>query len=1554
MEKKLHYKLHKVKKHWVTIAVASIGLVSLVGAGTVSAEDKVANDTTAQATVGVDTGQGQATTNDANTNTTDTDTSDQSANTNQDQAGSNQSNNQDQAKQDTANTDQNQADNSQTDNNQATDQATSPATDGTSVQRRDAANVATAADQEGQTDPSEQEKSAALSLDNVKLIDGKYYYVQADGSYKKNFAITVNGQMLYFDSDTGALSSTSTYSFSQGTTNLVDDFSSHNKAYDSTAKSFELVNGYLTANSWYRPVDILRNGQTWEASNENDLRPVLMSWWPDKDTQVAYVNYMNKYLSANETEVTNETSQVDLNKEAQSIQTKIEQKITSDNSTQWLRTAMEAFVAAQPKWNMSTENFNKGDHLQGGALLYTNSDLTPWANSDYRLLNRTPTQQDGTKKYFTEGGEGGYEFLLSNDVDNSNPVVQAEQLNQLHYLMNWGDIVLGDKDANFDGVRVDAVDNVNADLLQVYSNYFKDNYKVTDSEANALAHISILEAWSLNDNQYNEDTNGTALSIDNSSRLTSLAVLTKQPGQRLDLSNLISESVNKERANDTAYGDTIPTYSFVRAHDSEVQTVIAKIVKEKIDTNSDGYTFTLDQLKDAFKIYNEDMAKVNKTYTHYNIPAAYALLLSNMESVPRVYYGDLYTDDGQYMAKKSPYYDAIATMLQGRIAYVSGGQSEEVHKVNGNNQILSSVRYGQDLMSADDTQGTDLSRTSGLVTLVSNDPNLDLGGDSLTVNMGRAHANQAYRPLILGTKDGVQSYLKDSDTNIVKYTDANGNLTFTADDIKGYSTVDMSGYLAVWVPVGAKDGQDVRVAADTNQKADGKSLKTSAALDSQVIYEGFSNFQDFANNDADYTNKKIAENADFFKKLGITSFEMAPQYVSATDGSFLDSIIQNGYAFSDRYDLAMSKNNKYGSKDDLANALKALHANGIQAIADWVPDQIYQLPGEEVVTAKRTNSYGNPTFDAYINNTLYATNTKSSGSDYQAQYGGAFLDELKAKYPDMFTVNMISTGKPIDPSTKIKQWEAKYFNGTNVLGKGAGYVLSDDATGKYFTVNENGDFLPASFTGDQNAKTGFYYDGTGMAYYSTSGNKAVNSFIYEGGHYYYFDKGGHMVTGSYKAEDGNDYYFLPNGIQMRDAIYQDAQGNSYYYGRTGILYKGDNWYPFVDPNNANKTVFRYFDANNVMAIGYRNMYGQTYYFDENGFQAKGQLLTDDKGTHYFDEDNGAMAKNKFVNVGDDWYYMDGNGNAVKGQYPVNNQILYFNPDTGVQVKGQFITDDQGRTSYYDANSGALKSNGFFTPNGNDWYYAENGYVYKGFKQVAENQDQWYYFDQTTGKQAKGAAKVDGRDLYFNPDSGVQVKGDFATDESGNTSFYHGDNGDKVVGGFFTTGNNAWYYADNNGNLVKGFQEIDGKWYHFDEVTGQQAKGAALVNGQQLYFDVDSGIQVKGDFVTDGQGNTSYYDVNSGDKKVNGFFTTGDNAWYYADGQGNLAKGRKSIDNQDLYFDPATGKQVKGQLVSIDGRNYYFDSDSGNMAKNRFVRIGDQWIYFGNDGAATNL
>ena len=45
-------------------------------------------------------------------------------------------------------------------------------------------------------------------------------------------------------------------------------------------------------------------------------------------------------------------------------------------------------------------------------------------------------------------------------------------------------------------------------------------------------------------------------------------------------------------------------------------------------------------------------------------------------------------------------------------------------------------------------------------------------------------------------------------------------------------------------------------------------------------------------------------------------------------------------------------------------------------------------------------------------------------------------------------------------SDVIKEWSAKYMNGTNVLGNGMGYVLKDWNTGQYFKIGEkNADFI---------------------------------------------------------------------------------------------------------------------------------------------------------------------------------------------------------------------------------------------------------------------------------------------------------------------------------------------------------------------------------------------------------------------------------------------------------------------------------------------------------------
>ena len=1487
MGKKVHYKLHKVKKQWVTIAVTSAALASIVGGATV-ANQKVSADettkpvasTTAESDVVVETHEVAAPAATATTDATAT-TTDKAA---------------DAATVETPAAATTAAD---TTTNTATPVTTDRAAVANGATTETPAAAATdttlTVAEKPKSGVTEKEETAALSLDNIKQVDGKYYYVKEDGSYKTNFAVSVNGQLLYFGKD-GALTSTSTHSFTPGTTNLVDAFSSHNRAYDSKKESFELVDGYLTPNSWYRPVTILENGEKWRVSTEKDFRPLLMAWWPDVDTQVAYLNTFSKHFNLNATYSTSQ-SQSELNAAAKTIQIKIEQEISAKKSTEWLRQAIESFVKEQDQWNTTTENYTLADHLQGGALLYVNNDKTPWANSDYRLLNRTPSNQDGslngTGRYL-----GGYEFLLANDVDNSNPVVQAEQLNQIHYLVNWGSIVMGDKDANFDGIRVDAVDNVDADLLQVYTNYFRAAFGVDKSEANALAHISILEAWDLNDNAYNQKHDGAALAMDNNLRYAIMGALY---GSGSSLKDLITSSLT-DRTNNSKYGDTQANYIFARAHDNLVQDIIRDIVQKEINPKSDGYTMTDAELKRAFEIYNEDMKKAEKRYTINNIPAAYALILQNMEQVTRVYYGDLYTDNGQYMATKSPYYDAITTLLKNRMKYVSGGQSMKVDTFNGK-EILSSVRYGKDIMTADQTTGVaETSKHSGMLTLIANNQDFSLGDGTLKVNMGKLHANQAYRPLLLGTDKGIVTYENDAAAaGKIKYTDAEGNLTFSGDEIKGYRTVDMRGYLGVWVPVGAPDNQDIRVKG-SDKKLD-KTFSATEALDSQVIYEGFSNFQDFVEKDSQYTNKLIAENAELFKSWGITSFEMAPQFVSADDRTFLDSVIQNGYAFTDRYDLAMSKNNKYGSKEDLRDALKALHKQGIQAIADWVPDQLYQLPGQEVVTATRANSYGTPKANAYINNTLYVANSKSSGKDFQAQYGGEFLDELQKKYPQLFEDVMISTGKKIDPSVKIKQWSAKYMNGTNILGRGNRYVLSNDATGRYYQVTDNGIFLPKPLT-DQGGKTGFYYDGKGMAYFDNSGFQAKNAFIKYAGNYYYFDKEGYMLTGRQDI-DGKTYFFLPNGVQLRDSIYQQ-DGKYYYFGSFGEQYK-DGYFVFDVPKEGTSETeakFRYFSPTGEMAVGLTYAGGGLQYFDENGFQAKGtKYVTPDGKLYFFDKNSGNAYTNRWAEIDGIWYEFNDQGyaQAKKGEfYTTDGSTWFYRDAAGKNVTGALTLD--GHDYYFRANGAQVKGE-FVTENGKISYYTvDNGYKVKD--KFFEVNGKWYHADKD-GNLATGRQTIDHLNYYFNAD-GSQVKSDFFTLDGGKT----------------------WYYAKDNGEIVTGAYSVGGKNYYFKE----------------------DGSQVKGDFVKNADGSLSYYDKDSGERLNNRFLTTGNNVWYYFK-DGKAVTGRQNIDGKEYYFDNL-GRQVKGSPISTPKGVEYYESVLGERVTNTWITFQDgKTVFFDENGYA---
>ncbi|MHA5100667.1 glycoside hydrolase family 70 protein [Oenococcus oeni] len=1237
---------------------------------------------------------------------------------------------------------------------------------------------------EEKTDVSEQTKKVVSKSDatnsaintssqqvysskNIKVIDGKTYYVDDNGQIKKNFATIINGKVLYFDKNTGELLPTNSYQFKSGLSSENSDYTSHNAVNSTQADDYTAIDGYLTADSWYRPKDILDNGQTWTAASKDDLRPLLMSWWPDKTTQVNYLNYMkNLGLSDSPTNFTNDENQGRLSKASENVQVKIERKITQEGQTQWLKEVITNFVKSQPNWNISSESQTSGngkDHLQGGALLYVNNDKTPDANSDYRLLNRTPTNQTGTPLYSIDPTQGGYDFLLANDVDNSNPVVQAEQLNWMYYLLNFGSITGNESNANFDSIRVDAVDNVDADLLQIAADYFKAAYGVDQNDAKADQHVSILEDWSDNDSEYVKDQGSNQLSMDNKMRLSlkyslTIPVVDKESNKRSGLEPLISNNL-VNRSGDSSTNGAQPNYSFVRAHDSEVQTVIAEIIKEKIDPDSDSLTPTIDQLTAAFKIYDADQLKTRKEFTQYNIPSTYAMILTNKDTVPRVYYGDLYTDDGQYMANKSPYYDSIDNLLKSRIKYVTGGQSMSIQYVQGDGSmakdsyrgVLTSVRYGKDAMNEKD-QGTQETRTEGLAVIESNNPDLKLSSsDQIVINMGAAHKNQAYRPMLLTKTNGLASYQSDESVpvNEIRYTNADGQLIFTSEDIIGTANPQVSGYLAVWVPVDAKDTQDARSQSSDQSTNDGQILHSNAALDSQVIYESFSNFQSLPTKTSEYENVKIAENTDLFNSWGITNFEFPPQYRSSTDNSFLDSIVQNGYAFTDRYDLGFNTPTKYGTVDQLRTSLIALHKAGIKAMADWVPYQIYNLTGMQIVTAKRVNDSGIYDQDSVINDSLYAAQTKGGGT-YQAMYGGAFLDKIKEMYPDLFQMNQISTGVPIDPNEKIKEWSAKYFNGSNIQGRGAYYVLKDWASNSYFKVgsdNSTDVFLPKQLLNEP-SNTGFISDSQGINYYSTSGYEAKNTFIEdENENWYYFGEDGYMKYGL-QTVNNNRYYFLPNGIELQDAYLEDGEGNIYYFNQLGKEVENDY---FMDKEKQ----WRYFDKNGVMANKglatiVINGIEHTQYFGQDGIQAKGKAVKDNNGKlRYFASDSGDMVFNRFEKIADNtWAYFAADGVTLTGDQLVDGIQVHFDND-GRQIKGKEVIDA-------DENSGQLAKKRFADLGNNTWaYFNANGIA-------------------VTGSQI-----INGQHLYFQNNSN-QIKGHEYTDANGKMRYFDADSGEMIV------------------------------------------------------------------------------------------------------------------------------------------------------------------------------
>ncbi|RXA54887.1 glycoside hydrolase family 70 protein [Limosilactobacillus mucosae] len=913
---------------------------------------------------------------------------------------------------------------------------------------------------------------------------GHTYYYGNDGALVKGLQ-AINGKIYDFDND-GIMQTNMKNLVAKPQGNQLNIYNGNtvlktlgpgtweNMAFAQDSSAINNINGYLSYTGWYRPYGTSQDGKTWYQTTAMDWRPLLMYIWPSKDVQAQFIKYFvnHGYENANygltkvsAAKLNKDTDATVLNTAAQNLRYVIEQSIATNKGTGKLANDINGFAATVPELSASSElsvqstpNYKPSESgtVDNDQVIFVNNDSkdqrkgnTSYADSKYRLMNRTINNQTGN-----DNSDNSPELLIGNDIDNSNPVVQAENLNWEYFLLNYGKLMGYNRDGNFDGFRIDAADHSDADVLDQMGQLMNDMYHMKGNPQNANNHLSYNEEYHPGAAQMLNKKGNPQLYMD-SGEFSTLENVLGRANNRDDISHLITNSI-VNRQNDVTENEATPNWSFVTNHDWRKNLINGLIIKNHPGiAYIMGSAYKAEYANQAWQEFDADQKKTDKQYAQYNVPAQYAILLSNKDTVPQIYYGDLYNETAQYMQEKSIYYDAITTLMKARKQFVSGGQT--MTKLGDN--LIASVRYGKGVANAN-SEGTDsLSRTSGMAVIVGNNP--QMAEQTISINMGRAHANEQYRNLLDTTDNGLTYNADGAENPETLTTDDNGILKVT---VKGYSNPYVSGYLGVWVPV-VSGNQDVTTSAATVSADSNKIFESNAALDSHMIYEDFSLYQPKPTSTENHAYNIIAQNAELFKNLGITDFWMAPAYTSG------ESRYNEGYSVTDRYNLGTNANpTKYGSGEELANAITALHSAGLKVQEDIVFNQMMGFPGQEAVTVTRTDNHG---MQIYVNGKTYANQIyfayTTGGGNGQETYGGKYLSELQSKYPDLFTTRAISTGVAPDPTTHITKWSAKYENGTSLQNIGIGLAVKLP-NGEYAYLRSSGNksfntLLPSEISG---------------------------------------------------------------------------------------------------------------------------------------------------------------------------------------------------------------------------------------------------------------------------------------------------------------------------------------------------------------------------------------------------------------------------------------------------------------------------------------------------------
>lgn len=263
-------------------------------------------------------------------------------------------------------------------------------------------------------------------------------------------------------------------------------------------------------------------------------------------------------------------------------------------------------------------------------------------------------------------------------------------------------------------------------------------------------------------------------------------------------------------------------------------------------------------------------------------------------------------------------------------------------------------------------------------------------------------------------------------------------------------------------------------------------------------------------------------------------------------------------------------------------------------------------------------------------------------------------------------------------------------------------------------------------------------------------------------------------------------------------------------------------------------------------------------------------------------------------------------NSQANQSTAENTNVSMSTAAATAPKNQFITDANGKISYYDANGQKVTGSGntadtlaYRTINGNTYAFDNAGNAYIGFLSGWGNM---YYFDNNGARYT---------DRFYN--------------NWGNT-YYFGQDGVRYTNRWYYNWGNYYYFGDGGVRLTDAF--LPNK-----QLPLNDGKGGLKDTDQYhvYYFNPKTGVMARDQFYNN-WGHT-YYFGNDGARYTDQFYNNWGNTYYF-DEDGALYTDKFYSNWGNTYYFDKNGVRYTNQWYSNWGHKYFF-GDGGVRATNTY-------------------